>query len=89
MAFFTVYILLCMFSYMVMMAAGIDTTNSVAIALSCACNVGPSLDVFGPVMSWTDLPSLVKWVLSALMLMGRLEIFSVLVLFTPSFWKDS
>ena len=87
-AFFAVYFLLCFVAFTIMIAAGVDTTNSVCIALSCACNVGPSLDVIGPVMSWADLPMLVKWVLSALMLMGRLEIFSVIVLFTHSFWKD-
>jgi trk system potassium uptake protein TrkH len=40
-------------------------------------------------MSWSILPDIVKWLLSALMLMGRLEITTVVVLFTAAFWKDN
>ena len=69
---------------------GVDSTNSFTIALSCASNVGPTLGLeIGPTMSWSILPMFVKWILSALMLMGRLEIFTVLVLFTPAFWKNN
>ena len=53
-------------------------------------NVGPTLGTeIGPVMSWNVLPDLVKWISSLLMLMGRLEIMTVLLLFTPAFWKDN
>lgn len=88
-AFLTAYMLLCLFTYVCMIATGIDSTNSITIAISCASNVGPTLGVdVGPAMSWNIFPDIVKWLLSALMLMGRLEIFTVVVLFTPSFWKD-
>ena len=73
-----------------MIVMGVDSTNSITIAISCASNVGPTLGLeIGPTMSWSILPDVVKWLLSALMLMGRLEIFSVIVLFTPAFWKDN
>lgn len=89
-SFLTVYLALCMFTYICMILVGIDSANSVTIALSCASNVGPALDVnVGPVMSWSMLPAGVKWLLSGLMLMGRLEIFTVLVLFTRAFWKEN
>ena len=89
MAFFLAYILLCFTAYFIMILAGVDSTNSITIALSCGSNVGPTLGPeIGPTMSWSILPAGVKWILSALMLMGRLEIFTVLVIFTPSFWKD-
>ncbi len=89
MAFFLAYILLCFTAYFIMILAGVDSTNSITIALSCGSNVGPTLGLeIGPTMSWSILPAGVKWILSALMLMGRLEIFTVLVVFTPSFWKD-
>lgn len=89
-AFLTAYMLLCLFTYVCMIATGIDSTNSITIAISCASNVGPTLGLeIGPTMSWSILPGVVKWLLSALMLMGRLEIFSVIVLFSPSFWKDN
>lgn len=89
MAFFLAYILLCFTAYFIMILAGVDSTNSITIALSCGSNVGPTLGLeIGPTMSWCILPAGVKWILSALMLMGRLEIFTVLVIFTPSFWKN-
>ena len=74
----------------IMIVAGIDNTNAITIALSCVSNVGPTLGTeIGPVMSWSLLPDPIKWILCPLMLMGRLEIMTVLVLFTPAFWKDN
>ena len=74
----------------VMIVADIDNTNAVTIALSCISNVGPSLDnQIGPEMAWSQLPDFIKWICSFLMLVGRLEIMSVLVLFTRGFWKDN
>ena len=88
-AFFIAYISLCFTAYFIMILAGVDSTNSITIALSCGSNVGPTLGLeIGPTMSWSILPPLVKWILSGLMLMGRLEIFTVLVIFSPSFWKN-
>ena len=89
-AFLTLYLILAVICAFVMIMAGVDHTNSVTITLSCMGNVGPTLGMeIGPTMSWDILPDVVKWLLSILMLMGRLEIFSVVVLFTPSFWKDN
>lgn len=89
MAFFLAYIVLCFTAYFIMILAGVDSTNSFTIALSCGSNVGPTLGLeIGPTMSWSILPTAVKWILSALMLMGRLEIFTMLVIFTPWFWKN-
>ena len=89
-AFFTAYTLLCLITYFCMILTGVDSTNSITIALSCASNVGPTLSLdIGPSMSWAVLPATVKWLLSLLMLMGRLEIFTVVVLSTTSFWKEN
>ncbi|MBQ9285254.1 MAG: TrkH family potassium uptake protein [Bacteroidaceae bacterium] len=88
-AYFALYLMLCLVTYFIMILAGVDSTNSITIALSCASNVGPTLGLeIGPTMSWAVLPGLVKWLLTLLMLMGRLEIVSVVVLFTRSFWRD-
>ena len=88
-AFFILTVLMTIFTTTVMILAGIDNTNSACIALSCVSNVGPSLGTqVGPVMSWSILPEHIKWTLCLLMLMGRLEIMTVLVLFTRSFWKE-
>ena len=89
-AFFAVYIIMCVISATIMIAVGIDNTNAITIALSCLSNVGPTLGTeIGPVMSWSCLPDGIKWICSLLMLMGRLEIMSVLVLFTRSYWKEN
>ena len=89
-AFLAAYVGLCLFTFFCMTLVGVDSTNSFTIALSCAGNVGPTLGLeIGPTMSWDVLPTVVKWLLSGLMLMGRLEIFTVLVLFTKAFWKEN
>ena len=88
-AFLTVYLILCLVCSFTMIALGIDNTNAVTITLSCMGNVGPTLGLeIGPTMSWSMLPDLAKWMCSSLMLIGRLEIFTVLVIFTPAFWRS-
>lgn len=89
-AFFTLTMLMTLVTATIMIVAGIDNTNAITIALSCVSNVGPTLGTqIGPVMSWSILPEYIKWILCPLMLMGRLEIMTVLVLFTRSFWKEN
>lgn len=89
-AFFAIYVLMCFISATIMIMAGVDNVNAITIALSCMSNVGPTLGTeIGPVMSWSMLPEGVKWICSFLMLVGRLEIMTVLVLFTRGFWKDN
>ncbi len=89
-AFFAIFTIMVILSATVMIVADIDNTNAITIALSCISNVGPSLDnQIGPEMAWSQLPDFVKWTCSFLMLVGRLEIMSVLVLFTRGFWKDN
>ena len=89
-AFFTLTILMTLITATIMIVAGIDNTNAITIALSCVSNVGPTLGTqIGPVMSWSILPDYIKWILCPLMLMGRLEIMTVLLLFTRSFWKEN
>jgi len=88
-AYLTAYCLLCLVCAFSMIAAGVDNTNAITITLSTLSNVGPTLGTeIGPTMSWNELPDFAKWMCSLLMLMGRLEIFSVLIIFTPVFWKD-
>ena len=89
-AFFTLFVLMILFTAAIMIVGGIDPTNAIIIGLSCVSNVGPSLanDV-GANITWSGMPDIIKWILCLLMLMGRLEIMTVLVLFTRSFWKDN
>ncbi|MGI6242171.1 MAG: TrkH family potassium uptake protein [Prevotella sp.] len=89
-AFLITYLLLLLLVSFVMIATGVDNTNAITICLSCLSNVGPTLGVeIGPTMSWSSLPNFAKWFCSIMMLIGRLEIFSVIVIFTPSFWTKN
>lgn len=89
-AFLTLYLALALLCSFTMIASGIDNTNAITITLSCLGNVGPTLGLeIGPTMSWSHLPVFAKWMCATLMLVGRLELFSVLVIFTPGFWKDN
>ncbi|MBQ3700446.1 MAG: TrkH family potassium uptake protein [Prevotella sp.] len=89
-AFFAIFTFMLIISGTIMIVAGIDTVNAAVIALSCISNVGATLSTeVGPVMSWGELPEYIKWTCSFLMLVGRLEIMSVLVLFTRAFWKEN
>lgn len=85
----SVYILLFFLQAFILTIAGIDSTNAITIIMSSLSNVGPTLGVeIGPTMSWDSLPDFAKWMCVFSMLLGRLEIFSVLVIFTRSFWKE-
>ena len=89
-AFFTLFMCMILATAALMIISGIDTINSIVIALSCVSNIGPSLsNDIGANITWSGMPDYIKWALSLLMLMGRLEIMTVLVLFTRSFWKDN
>lgn len=89
-AFLVTHLIICFIISFTMIAMGIDNTNAITITLSSIGNVGPTLGVeIGPTMSWSQLPDIAKWFCSLMMLIGRLEIFSVLVIFTPAFWKEN
>ncbi len=69
-------------------AMGIDPMTSVSGAITAVSNVGPGMgNVIGPTGNFESLPAAAKWILSFGMLMGRLEILTILVLFFPAFWK--
>ena len=64
---------------------GIGAEESIGCVVSSIGNMGPGLGDTGPAYSWNALPDAAKWLLSFLMLLGRLELFTVLLLFTPEF----
>jgi trk system potassium uptake protein TrkH len=69
--------------------SGLDFLTSISGAASAISNVGPGLgDVIGPNGNYKAIPDLSKWILAIGMLLGRLELFAVLVLFFPSFWRN-
>ncbi len=74
---------------MLLSISGLDFITSISGAASSISNVGPGLgDVIGPNGNYKAIPDISKWILSAGMLLGRLELFAVLVLFFPSFWRS-
>ena len=90
MSMVAIYLLLFLIASMVLGVSGVDSTKAITITVSCLGNVGPTLGIeIGPTMSWRELPYFAKWVCSMYMLMGRLEIFTVLVIFTKAFWNEN
>ena len=88
-AFCFIYAAISIVSVLIMMSLGIDFLESVGCVVSSISNMGPGLGDTGPAFSWNALPDLAKWLMSFLMLLGRLELFTVLLLFTPEFWTKS
>jgi trk system potassium uptake protein TrkH len=70
-----------------LLASGLDFVSSFSAIIACINNAGPGLGLVGPSSNYQGLTDFQTWVCSAAMLLGRLEIFSVLVLFTPTFWR--
>lgn len=87
-AFFIMYMLSFIVGSLVFSMFGIDFMSSIGIAASSLGNVGPAFGDFGPVDNYASLPDLAKWWAAFLMLIGRLELFTVLILLTPFFWRN-
>lgn len=87
-AFFAVFFLCYGALTIALMAVGLDFLTSASGAATALANVGPGLgDTIGPAGNFGSLPDRAKWLLSAGMLLGRLELFTVLILFVPRFWR--
>ena len=70
-----------------LLASGLDFISSFSAVIACINNAGPGLGIVGPASNYQGLTDFQTWVCSLAMLLGRLEIFSMLVLFTPTFWR--
>lgn len=85
--FALIYIIIIVLSIPIMAAVGLDFESAYGAIITSIGNVGPGLGSVGPAENFAHLPAFGKWYLSFLMLLGRLEIFTVLVVLTPTFWK--
>ena len=85
--FYLFYILIFVFTAMILSMTGLDLTTALTASASAIGNIGPGLGSIGPTDNWGHLTDLAKWLTSFCMLLGRLEIFTVVVLFSRSFWK--
>ena len=87
-AFIYLYIIIFFIIAALLSLTGLDFTTSISGAATSISNVGPGLGkLIGPNGNFSQLPDFSKWVLSLGMLLGRLELFAILVLFFPSFWQ--
>lgn len=86
--FIAAFFVIWAFATILLAATGLDLITAMSGALTALTNVGPGLgDIIGPAGNFSSVPEAAKWILSATMLLGRLEILVVLVLFTPTFWN--
>ena len=86
-AFFVLFVLLVFFGWFIMMIIGLDFDDAYSVIISSLANVGPGIGKCGPAFSWNALPDAAKWFSTLYMLIGRLELFTVLLLLSPVFWK--
>lgn len=87
MAFFLIYIIIFIIGSSVMALMGLDASTAIGATAASLGNIGPGIGMVGPEDNYAFIPYVGKWFLSFLMMLGRLELFTVLILFSPSFWK--
>jgi len=87
--FFSLYFICYSVLTILLMGHDLDFLTSASASATALSNVGPGLgQTIGPAGNFSSLPDTAKWLLSFAMLLGRLELFTVLVLFFPQFWRD-
>jgi trk system potassium uptake protein TrkH len=86
-AFFVMYIGLFALAALAMAALGLDVQTAIASAAAAIGNIGPALGSVGPSSNYAHIPAAGKWILSFCMLLGRLEIYTVMMLFLPGTWR--
>ncbi|MFH0756529.1 MAG: TrkH family potassium uptake protein [Bacteroidota bacterium] len=86
-AFITFYGIIAVISMVVMSILGNDFNTSIGTVAATLGNIGPGIGDVGPALNYAEIHVIGKWYLSFLMLVGRLELFTVLVLFSPLFWR--
>lgn len=86
-AFIMIYLMTYAFGVIILTALGVDFNTALGAVATSLGNIGPGIGSVGPVDNFAHLSASVKWVLSFFMLVGRLELFTVLMLFTPFFWR--
>jgi len=88
-AFLAIYMTTVGLFTLLLNALGLDLVTSLSAAAASVGNVGPGLgDIVGPAGNYSSLPATAKWVLGFAMLLGRLELFTILVLLRPEFWRS-
>ena len=85
--FITVYVMIFFMGTMMLVLLGSDLATAGSSVATCMAGIGPGIGTVGPISNYAHLADLSKLILSFLMIIGRLEIFTVVVLFSPGFWR--
>ena len=88
MGFLVLYIGLFFLSSILLACMGIDMMTAFGAVAACIGNIGPGFGTVGPTENFAHMPVMGKWLLAWCMLLGRLEIYTVIILFIPEFWKE-
>ena len=86
--FICLYMLCILAGWILFMLMGVDFMEALSVTISSMGNAGLALGDYGPAYSWSGLPEAGKWLSSFLMLLGRLEMFAVMLMFYSAFWKN-
>lgn len=86
-AFIVFYIIVFFLGFVAMLVLGLDMDSAMGAVATSLGNIGPGLGSVGPIENFANIPDVGKWILSFLMLLGRLELITVLIVFSPIFWK--
>ncbi|MDF1615400.1 TrkH family potassium uptake protein [Desulfurivibrio dismutans] len=87
--FFALYFMIFLIATLVVTALGVDLVTGTTAVIATLNNIGPGLHLVGPAHGFADLPALAKVILTFCMLAGRLELYTVIVLLTPAFWRTA
>jgi trk system potassium uptake protein TrkH len=86
-AFLFIYIASLVSITLLLLASGLDAVTAFSAATASINNLGPGLNLVGPAATFAVLTDFQTWVCSFAMLLGRLELFTLLIVFTPAFWR--
>jgi trk system potassium uptake protein TrkH len=86
--FIFLYVFIAGLGTLVMTALGLDLLSSLSASIACLGNVGPGFAAVGPAVNYGFIPDIGKYVLCLLMLLGRLEIYTFILVFIPDYWRE-
>ena len=86
-AFIVLYLVITILGILVLIISGMGVGESIGGMVTCISCVGPGFNTVGPAGNFAEIPEFSKWFLSFAMLLGRLELYTVVMIFTPAFWR--
>jgi len=87
-SFFIMYIMLFLLGAVLLTSVGVPITDALTVSIASLGNIGPAIGQFGPAGNYAALPEIGKWAMAILMLIGRLELFTIMAIFSIPYWKE-